>query len=138
MLYEYSNSERSTGSENIRYDYDFKGKVFCGCCGWRYRRKKNYKKYVWKCGAYTIDGLEGCVSKQIPDSVLHELADSLEKEIEKIIRLPENNVNFVFTDKTESLKHWVQPSRADSWTDEMKEQARQKGLERRRQNAKNG
>ena len=85
-------SERSTGSENIRYDYDFKGKVFCGCCGWRYRRKKNYKKYVWKCGAYTIEGLEGCVSKQITDSVLHELADSLEKEIEKRIILPENNV----------------------------------------------
>ncbi len=128
-------SERNTDSEPVQHDYDFKGKVFCGQCGRRYIRKKNYKKYVWRCGAYTLEGLDGCSSKQIPDSILHNLADGFEKEIEKIIILPDNNVKFIFDDKTEIIKHWVQPSRAESWTDEMKEQARQKTMER---NMKNG
>lgn len=130
-------SERDIGSATMRYDYDFKGIVYCGCCGWRYRRKKNYKKYVWKCGAFTLEGREGCTAKQIPDSILHELADCFEKEIEKIIILPENNVKFIFTDKSEIIKHWVQPSRADSWTDEMKENARKQTMERIKENAEN-
>ena len=130
-------SERDIGSATMRYDYDFKGIVYCGCCGWRYRRKKNYKKYVWKCGAFTLEGREACTAKQIPDSILHELADGFEKEIEKIIILPENNVKFIFTDKSEIIKHWVQPSRADSWTDEMKENARKQTMERIKENAEN-
>ncbi len=130
-------SERSSNTGKIRYDYDLKGIVFCGCCGHRYRRKKNYKKYVWRCGAYSLNGLEACSSKQIPDSILHDLAVNCEKEIEKIIILPENNVQFIFTDKTEIIKHWVQPSRADSWTDEMKDKARKQTIERIMRNAEN-
>ena len=84
-----------------------------------------------------MEGREGCTAKQIPDSILHELADGFEKEIEKIIILPENNVKFIFTDKSEIIKHWVQPSRADSWTDEMKENARKQTMERIKENAKN-
>ena len=110
--------------------------VFCGCCGWRYRRKKNYKKYVWKCGAYSINGPETCQSKQIPDSILHELAEGFDKPIKQIIVMPENNVKFIFDDNTEIIKHWIQPSRADSWNDEMKEKARQKTMERNFNNAK--
>lgn len=129
-------AERNTDSHIKRYDYDFKGMVFCGCCGWRYRRKKNYKKYVWKCGAYSINGPEACHSKQIPDSILHELAEEFDKPIEKIIIMPEKNVKFIFDDNTEIIKHWIQPSRADSWNDEMKEKARQKTMERNFNNAK--
>ena len=117
-------SERDIGSTTMRYDYDFKGIVYCGCCGWRYRRKKNYKKHVWKCGAFTLEGREACTAKQIPDSILHELAEEFDEEIEKIIILSDNNVKFIFTGESEIIKHWVQPSRAESWTDEMKENAR--------------
>ena len=124
----FSSKNNSMGA--LRYDYDFKGIVFCGCCGRNYVRKKNYKKYVWKCSAYSKNSREFCVSKQIPDSILHELSDSFEKEIEKIIILPQNNVKFVFKDKCELTKHWVQPSRKNSWTEEMKNKARLKAKER--------
>ena len=50
--------------------------------------------------------------------------------------MPENNVKFIFDDDTEIIKHWIQPSRADSWNDEMKEKARQKTMERNFNNAK--
>lgn len=45
-------AERTKDTDFKRYDYNFKGMVFCGCCGWRYRRKKNYKKYVWRCATH--------------------------------------------------------------------------------------
>lgn len=127
--------ERNKCKERKSRDYAFKGIVFCGRCGWRYLRKKNYKKYVWKCGSSVIEGYAACGEKQIPDSILHELADGFDKEIEKIVILPENNVKFIFTDKSEAVKHWIMPSKADSWTDEMKEAARQKALERRSNDA---
>ena len=53
-----------------------------------------------------------------------------------VIVMPENNVKFIFDDNTEIIKHWIQPSRADSWNDEMKEKARQKTMERNLNNAK--
>lgn len=129
--------ERNKNTTTSDLDFDFKSIVFCGCCGWRYRRKKNYKKYVWRCGAYCIDGPEACSSKQIPDLILHQLADEIVGNISKIIILPDNNVKFILDDETEVIKHWVQPSRADSWTDEMKQEARRKSIEWSENNAKN-
>ena len=124
-------AERTKDTDFKRYDYDFKSMVFCGCCGWRYRKKKNYKKYVWRCGNSSSNGIEFCNSKQIPDNILHKLADEIIGEITKIIILPENNVKFILSDNTEILKHWTQPSRADSWTDAMKLEASKMTKERR-------
>jgi len=126
------NAKKTITTQN---NYPFKGMVFCGCCGWSYSRKKNYKKYVWKCGKANSSGKDYCSGKQIPDDILHNLADEIEGEIEKIIILPENNVKFILTDKSEIIKHWVQPSRKDSWTDEMKFEAAKITKERRWNNA---
>ena len=46
--------------------------------------------------------------------------------------IPNNEVRFVLSDKTEILKHWMQPSRAESWTDEMKLEASRASKERSR------
>lgn len=116
-------AEHTKDTDFKRYDYNFKGMVFCGCCGWRYRRKKNYKKYVWRCGNSCNNGKDACAAKQIPENILYKLAGEITDDIAKIIILPENNVKFILSDKTEILKHWVQPSRAESWTDEMKLEA---------------
>ena len=128
-------AERTKDTDFKRYDYDFKGMVFCGCCGWRYRRKKNYKKYVWRCGNSCNNGKDACLSKQIPESILYKLAGEITDDIAKIIILPKNNVKFILSDKTEILKHWVQPSRAESWTDEMKLEASKASKERSRNHA---
>ena len=115
-----------------RYDYDFKGKVFCGKCGWRYMRKKNHGRFVWKCGTFSMGGPEICRNKLIHDDVLCELANSCEKPIEKIIILPDNDVKFILSDGTETIKHWEVKSRSESWTEEMKALARAKTIERRK------
>ena len=125
-------AERTKDTDSKRYDYDFKGMVFCGCCGWRYRRKKNYKKYVWRCGNSCNNGKDACLAKQIPEDILYALAKEINGDIERVTILPNNEVRFVLSDNTETLKHWVQPSRAESWTDEMKLEASRASKERSR------
>ena len=117
---------------NTPKEYDFKGMVFCGICGSRYVRKKNYKKYVWRCHVFHNQGKEKCQAKQVPDSILKEFAESFEKDIFEITVLPNNRLHFVFEDKSEITTTWEQPSRRDSWTAEMKEAARQQSLSRKR------
>ena len=100
-------------------DYEFKGMVFCGVCGYRYKRKKNYKKYIWCCHNLKNKGAEVCSSKQVPDSIIKEKSKQFEKEISKITVLPENKLTFTFADKSEETVIWEPPSR--KWTAEMKE-----------------
>ena len=118
--------------DNTPKEYEFKGIIFCGICGSRYVRKKNYKKYVWRCHIFHNQGKEKCPAKQVPDDIIKEFAKGFEKEISKIIVLPNNELQFIFADGSEITKAWEQPSRKDSWTDEMKEVARQQTLSRKR------
>jgi len=99
-------------------EYDFKGIVFCGNCGNRYTRKKNYKKYVWRCNVYENKGSKKCPSKQVPDSVLREKAEQFDKKITKIFVLQNNRLKFIFADGSDETVTWEMPSR--KWTDEMK------------------
>ena len=77
-------------------------------------------------------GKEKCPAKQVPDDVIKGFAKDFENEISKIIVLPNNELQFIFADGSEITKAWTQPSRKDSWTDEMKEVARQQTLSRKR------
>ena len=113
-------------------EYDFKRMVFCGICGNRYARKKNYKKYVWRCHVFHNQGKDKCPSKQVPDKVLKDKAKDFDKEISKIIVFPNNQLKFIFVDNSEVITTWEQASRKNSWTDEMRENARQKTLSRKR------
>jgi len=110
--------ESKTPAPPVSKEYDFKSIVFCGECGNRYIRKKNYKKYVWRCNVYQVGGAKKCPSKQVPDSILKEFAERFEKEIEKIIVYNNNKLKYVFTDGSEETVTWEMPSR--KWTDEMK------------------
>ena len=54
---------------------------------------------------------------------------------EKIIADDGNTLHFHFSDGTVVTRTWADRSRAESWTPEMKEKARQQSLARRRQKA---
>ena len=45
---------------------------------------------------------------------------------------PNNQLKFIFKDDSEVITTWEQASRKNSWTDEMRENARQKTLSRKR------
>ena len=103
--------------------------------------KKNYKKYVWRCGTYIRLGSKKCLSKQIPNDALKNIAkeilgvdeltsEIIDERIEKVIVGDDKLLTFYLKDGNKIDAHWMQKSRSESWTEEMKENARRKAVER--------
>lgn len=122
-------------------DNPFKGKLICAHCGCTFRMKKNYKKFIWKCGTYVRFGSKGCLSKQIPNDALQALtkeilgvdeltSEIIKEKIEKVIVGDDRLLSFYLKDGSQIDAHWMQKSRSESWTEEMKENARRKAVER--------
>ena len=106
--------------------YPFTGLIVCATCGKHYRRKTTASGIIWVCTTYNTHGKKGCASKAIPESVLYELtADIPLGDLTAIRAENGNKVVFCFKDGTQAVKRWKDRSRAESWTDEMKEKARQ-------------
>lgn len=115
--------------------YDFTDLVVCCHCGKRYKRKSTHGVVKWVCRTYNSRGKAFCPSKAIPEEKLYEMVGGIDLEtVEQIAAQDRNKIRIRLKDGTEIIRHWKDRSRAESWTDEMKEQARQKALERRRQN----
>ena len=123
----------------------FSKKIQCGICGKSYRRKVTATRVVWLCSTFDAYGKKKCASKQIPYDILRSLSaevlginefdvDLFKNHIEKIIVPSANHLTFVFKDGHTEEEVWQHRSRSASWTDEMKEQARQKSLQRRKNN----
>ena len=88
---------------------------------------------MWICATFNTWGKSACPSKQIPESILtattEEVIGSMDAFPGKITEIRVENGNrlvFCFRDGSESVKRWEDRSRAESWTLEMKEAARQK------------
>lgn len=120
-----------------RNTYPFTGKVVCGICGVRYRRKMNHGKPIWGCSKYNLYGKAACPSKAIPEDVLTALASEVAPlgEITVIRADPGNTLVFTLADGSETVKRWQNRSRSESWTDEMREKARRKTIERNSRHA---
>ena len=122
--------------------YPFSGIIQCGNCGKKYKRTVRVGKAVWQCSTFLHEGKAVCHAKQIPEHVLFTTsadvlgleefdAESFEKEIIEI-RVPEfNKLVYVFRDGCTAEKVWKDRSRRDSWTDEMRQAARDKAKGRR-------
>ena len=121
--------------------YPFTGMVVCGGCGKHYRRKITKTGPVWICSTFNTMGKAYCPSKQIPEnsliSITEEVLGSTDTLYDKITAIraeKDNTLVFCFKDGSEIVKRWINRSRAESWTEEMKEAARQKALERSKHN----
>jgi len=123
--------------------YAFTGKIVCGNCNKNFRRKVTTARVVWICSTFDKLGKKECASKQIPDETLCAVsaevlglpefdAELFETLIEKIIVPKANHLQFVFKDGHIVEREWQDRSRRESWTPEMKEEARLKTLERRK------
>ncbi|GHU52469.1 hypothetical protein FACS1894132_02170 [Clostridia bacterium] len=107
--------------------YQFTGKIVCGQCGKNYRRKINGtgKKAVWVCGTFNQRGKAACDSRQIPESVLLEIADT---DFTKILISEPGVLIIVRPDGTEIEKQWQHKSRRESWTPAMRQAAKERQL----------
>lgn len=126
--------------------YPFTSLLVCDGCGKNYRRKVTKTGPVWVCGTFNSIGKDACASKQIPEETLQAVTaevlgsvdfseELLHRFIKNISVCNENVLIFRFFDGSEVTRIWKDRSRSQSWTDEMKATARQKALERRKQNA---
>lgn len=113
--------------------------VVCGRCGSFYKRIVSRGKFYRQCRKYLSEGRAACCAKRIPEEILETLTcevlgiqnpdlATVRAQIAQI-RVEENNtLMFCMRDGTKIIKHWKNRSRANSWTPEMKEKARQRAL----------
>ena len=125
-----------------RKSYPFSGLLVCDNCGKNYRRKTTKTGIVWVCGTFNTQGKAACASKQIPEETLQavtadvlgqsDFTENLLRSMITSIRVCNGNVLvFRFYNGSEVTRKWKDRSRAESWTAEKREAARQKEIERR-------
>ena len=121
MQFDYRKTERRK--------YPYTGMIVCAICGRRYKRKKTHAGPVWICPTFNSVGRDMCPSKQIPEEVLNALTADIDLEtVERMIAENGNVLRVYFHDGTEQKLVWKDRSRADSWTEEMKQAAREIAL----------
>ena len=109
--------------------YSYTGLITCSHCGKHYRRKKTSSGPVWICSTYNSLGKIACPSKQIPERTLNEVsADFNILDVAQIIACDDNRLIFSFADGTQEERTWNDRSRSKSWTDEMKQKARERRM----------
>ena len=119
--------------------YPFTGKILCDNCGKRYKRKKGVGRFYWQCYTFLYEGKAVCPAKQIPEETLYtataevlglpEFDAAIFAERIAEIRVTEaNKLLFVFHDGRTLEHEWQDRSRRESWTDEMRQTAREHAL----------
>jgi len=122
-------SEHYSGKKPSTVTYPFTRLIVCANCGKHYKRKTTATGIVWICSTYNTHGKKACSSKAIPESVLYELtADTPIGDLTAIRAEKDNTLVFCFKNGEQTVKRWRDRSRAESWTDAMKETARQYAL----------
>ena len=123
--------------------YPFTGKLICKGCGKHYRRKKTKVRPVWICQTFNTMGKAYCpTSKQIPEETLMAVTAEVlglsafdehifAATVRQICVGENNSLSYHLRDGKVVETTWVDRSRAESWTLEMKEAARQKDKIRR-------
>ena len=118
--------------------YPYSGLLTCSTCGKNYHRKVLRGKVLWMCPTYSTLGKKYCASKQIPEIILDEVIATVTDDLSTITKIDvaESNILwFHMVDGRKLKRIWKDHSRAASWTPEMREAARKRALERRKQNA---
>ncbi len=140
-------SEKHGFAKHSSGPYLYTGLICCGFCGKHFQRKltasgKKYpKKPVWLCITYMNHGRNVCPAQKIPEDILTAKTaevlgvtdfdrDILMAQIKEIQVPGHNRLIYVFYDGSTKEVAWQHKSRKESWTEEMKQKAREKTLER--------
>lgn len=134
-----------TGNSVVKDHNPLAQKITCGLCGKHFIRKfvntaAKYKRPLWICQTYLAKTKAACPSRRISEKVLLPILAGVlgvqEEEvldeacrIEEITVFPDGRL-IINADGETVERHWENPSRALSWTDEMKQEAKRKERER--------
>lgn len=107
--------------------YRFTSLITCAKCGKHFRRKLVRGKPIWICPTFNYEGKAACPAKQIPEEILEEITADMDMErLTGITADDGNQLLFHFTDGTVTERTWCNRSRSESWTDEMRQKARER------------
>lgn len=129
-----------THKHNSPVRYMLTGMIRCGTCGKNFKRTTNNGKVFWACPTYINNGKSACPAKRIPDNSMTQTIlevlnsdsideDEFKRKVELIQANDPNMLTFHFHDGKTQIVTWNAPSRRESWTQEMKERARQRALD---------
>lgn len=116
---------------------EFTGHINCPHCGKNYKRTKSSGTVGWNCSTYLSQGKAYCHGKKIPETTLKSVCasvigiqnycpDTFTDRIERIEVPEDNHLRFIFKDGEVDERTWADRSRRDSWTEEMKQAARER------------
>ena len=119
--------------------YLFSGRIVCDACGKHYKRITKRGKPFWQCSTTVQLGTGSCPSKRIPEDTLLDTTREILKEdvlsegifsllIDHIEAADGNRLIYICRDGYTIQADWRDRSRSESWTDDMKQAARQKSL----------
>ena len=137
------NTEKCNIKKPTTARYPFSGKIVCENCGKHFGRKTTHGRVSWICTTFQFEGKSACPAKQIPEPTLMtaccdvlDIAEFDERvfteRISGIRVTAPNELLFLLADGHTETRVWKDRSRSNSWTDEMKEAARQRAAQQRR------
>ncbi len=143
VIYEHNKENAATKCPTTQR-YPFSGVIRCPHCGKNYKRKISSGKVSWNCATFLKEGKAICHTKQIPEETLLEMITEVlgvlqfdEAVFKKFIReiiVPEfNTLVFVFNDGQQIKRVWQDRPRSERWTEDLRQQARDRENQRRRE-----
>ena len=122
---------------------EFTGKIRCPFCGKAYKRNTSNGSVGWNCSTYLSEGKAVCHGKKIPEATLKAVCaevlgtgdyspTAFDALIERIEVPEDNHLRFAFKDGTALERTWVDRSRRESWTPEMRQAAAERTRSQRR------
>jgi DNA invertase Pin-like site-specific DNA recombinase len=141
-IYERNKEKAATQNPTTRR-YPFSGIIHCSHCGKNYKRKITKGKAAWHCSTYLKEGKAACQTKQIPEETLYAITNEVlglsqfddavfKKRIKQIIVPESNKLIYILTDGRQVTRIWQYPSPSERWTENLRQRARERELERRR------
>ncbi|MCD8306817.1 MAG: recombinase family protein [Clostridia bacterium] len=119
---------------DVKDGYDLKGRIFCAECGRRMTRLERHDIVIWRCCGYHREP-NPCSMKPVQEHRLCDALGTVVRSVDEIERIDirANDTLLVRTFSGKELPAEMKPvSRRESWTDEMKQTAREKEFERQR------
>jgi len=138
------NAKRCNVQQPTTARYPFSGMIVCGNCGKHFGRKTTHGRISWQCMTFQFDGKDACPAKQIPEPTLLSICCEVlgiaefdervfAERVSGIRVTAPNELLFTLADGRTVTKVWKDRSRKESWTDEMKEAARQRSKKKWRE-----
>ena len=114
--------------------YPFSKKLICAHCGKNYRRRYNTGIAAWQCNTFMTYGRDKCPARQVREEILENCCarvmgldqfdpDLFSAMVDHITVCDNQKLIVSFRDGRTEDVYWEVPSRADSWTTEMRAEA---------------